>query len=1438
MTASAQVEVISDDGSGTGTTTWTNDNVYILDGFVFVNEGQVLTIEEGTVIKGMPGTGADASALIVARGGQIFAEGTAEEPIIFTFEADPLDGSTPFDTRGEWGGLIVLGDAQLNSTPGETQIEGIPETEPRGLYGGDNDEDNSGVIRYVSVRHGGSDIGAGNEINGITLGGVGSGTTIEYVEVFSNVDDGIEFFGGTVDVKYATVAFCGDDSYDYDEGWRGKGQFWLTVQDAIGGEGDRGGEHDGGTDPEDGMPFTTPVIYNATYIGRGIDANRRALTFRDNAGGEYHNSIFANWGRGIDIENLADGEDSYARFQGGDLALAGNVFQDVTADGDLCTGQPATAEDIFTISMGSGWASEADSIAALEASTAAFVASFDGNGNSVAETGIEYVLDQENGGLNPVPTTNFDGGTPATDDFFDAVSFKGAFDPAADNWLLGWSALDSFGFLQNDTDCGQTITITDDGSGTGTTTWFACNEYILDGFVFVNEGQCLTIEAGTVIKGAPGTGADASALIVARGGKIFAEGTADAPIIFTFEADPLDGSTPYDTRGEWGGLLVLGNAQLNSTPGETQIEGIPETEPRGLYGGNDDEDNSGVLKYISIRHGGTDIGAGNEINGLSLGGVGSGTTIEHIEVISNADDGIEFFGGTVRVKYATVAFCGDDSFDYDEGWRGFGQYWFTVQDEPGAEGDRGGEHDGGTDPEDGTPYTTPKVFNATYIGRGIDAGRRAVTFRDNAGGEYHNSVFANWGRGIDIENLADGEDSYERFLAGDLALAGNVFQDVTADGDLCTGQPATAEDIFKISMGSGWASEADSIAALEASTAAFVASFDANGNSVADLGLDYVILEGSGGLDPVPVTNFGGGTPATDDWFDAVTFKGAFNPDEDNWLFGWTLLDAYGFIGEPESDDCDQVITVTDTGAGTGTTTWQACNTYLLDGFVFVNEGQCLTIEAGTVIKGLPGTGADASALVVARGGKIFAEGTEENPIIFTFEADPLDGSTPYDTNGEWGGLIVLGNASLNSTPGETQIEGIPETEPRGLYGGNDDEDNSGVIRYVSVRHGGSDIGAGNEINGITLGGVGNGTTVEHVEVISNFDDGIEFFGGTVDVKYACVAFCGDDSFDYDEGWRGKGQFWFTVQDDSGDGTGDRGGEHDGGTDPEDGTPFTTPEIYNATYIGRGIDAGRRALTFRDNAGGKYMNSIFYNWGRGVDIENLADGEDSFARFEAGDLELGGNCFWNVTEEGAAEAADIFTISMGEGWESEADSLAALASSTDTWVASFEANGNAVEDPILNYEVTEGSEQLNPKPLASDVSATPPSDPWYTAASYKGAFDPSENCTWLHGWSFLDERMFIGCFTGVEDDRAISGDALTVYPNPNNGIFTVELGQATGIANLDVVDLTGRIVANTPLNNLPAGSQVNVDLSGFDKGIYLVQLQNGTSVKTARVIVR
>jgi hypothetical protein len=445
-----------------GTFTWTKDNTYILQERVFVDSGCVLNIEAGTIIEGAPGQGTDATALIVARGAQIFARGTAAEPIVFTAEGD--NPANPFDIgpniKGRWGGLIILGNASLNSSPGFSSIEGLPTGDSRSLYGafadGETDDmDNSGVITYVSIRHGGTSIAPNNDINGLTLGGVGAGTEIHHVEVLFNFDDGVEFFGGTVNTKYMLVAFCGDDSYDYDEGYRGKNQFWVTIQsDSIG---DRCGEFDGGTDPELGTPFATPTVYNATFIGRGAGAGRRIMTIRDNAGGSFCNSIFLDQDRGVDIEILGNGDDSYKHFQDGNLTLESNIFWNVAGN---------TQADLFRITADKYRCNDAanpaqcraDSTAEVSAAVTAFANYFGTAGNENVDPMIKELssnsrVDRQEA-LDPRPTA----GGPAytgslcayTDPFFTEVNYKGAFAADGDFWLAEWSFLNDLGYFTPD----------------------------------------------------------------------------------------------------------------------------------------------------------------------------------------------------------------------------------------------------------------------------------------------------------------------------------------------------------------------------------------------------------------------------------------------------------------------------------------------------------------------------------------------------------------------------------------------------------------------------------------------------------------------------------------------------------------------------------------------------------------------------------------------------------------------------------------------------------------------------------------------------------------------------------------------------------------------------------------------------------------------------
>lgn len=323
-------KVINDNGLGTGSTTWTKDKEYIIEGKVYVNDGQVLTIEAGTVIKARQGSGTAASALIVARGGKIIAEGTAVDPIIFTAESDDLEGSLNINDNGLWGGLIILGSASINTPTGETHIEGIPISEPRGIFGGNNDQDNSGILRYVSIRHGGTDLGKDNEINGLTLGGVGSETIIDNIEVIANADDGVEIFGGTVNIGNLVVANCDDDAVDIDLGYRGNGQFWCLLQNSN--YGDKLIEIDGGEEIKTAQPYTNPSIFNVTGVGRGTEYSNKLISFNDNAGGIIANSVFINQKKGIEIEYSSVRDNSFTQWQNGNLQIKNNIFYNINGN--------------------------------------------------------------------------------------------------------------------------------------------------------------------------------------------------------------------------------------------------------------------------------------------------------------------------------------------------------------------------------------------------------------------------------------------------------------------------------------------------------------------------------------------------------------------------------------------------------------------------------------------------------------------------------------------------------------------------------------------------------------------------------------------------------------------------------------------------------------------------------------------------------------------------------------------------------------------------------------------------------------------------------------------------------------------------------------------------------------------------------------------------
>lgn len=336
----------------------------------------------------------------------------------------------------------------------------------------------------------------------------------------------------------------------------------------------------------------------------------------------------------------------------------------------------------------------------------------------------------------------------------------------------------------------------------------------------------------------------------------------------------------------------------------------------------------------------------------------------------------------------------------------------------------------------------------------------------------------------------------------------------------------------------------------------------------------------------------------------------------------------------PETPDPQSI-----TGEITVNTTWTNDRIWVLNQKVVVKSGVTLTIEAGTIIKGSEGQGSLASALVIARGGKIMAEGTASQPIIFTSINDNIAVGQTAGTNlsaadnGLWGGLLIMGKAkgSFVGDVSEYNIEGIPASDTFGLYGGTDDADNSGSLKYVSIRHGGAEIGEGNEINGLTLGCVGSGTVIQNIEVVANYDDGIEFFGGTVSVTNALVWSVGDDGLDIDQAYSGSITNAMVIQ-----GTTSQSGLEIDGREGSLERGFTIDKLTL-----KGNSSASKIAEYKSKAYGITKNVYAYGWSATSTIK-ISDVVSS-DNFVAGNLDF---INWQLTLASGATLASTLSNSF------------------------------------------------------------------------------------------------------------------------------------------------------------------------------------------------
>lgn len=397
--------------------------------------GMVCTTDDDNATTGCPGgtnaCGAPAeegTALVVTRGGRLVAEGTREQPIVFT------SANTTNPAPGNWGGIVLLGSAPTNNDPPDmAQIEGLPPTTGRGVYGGTDAASSCGSLRYVRIEYAGYIFGRNNELNGLTVGGCGSGTELEYIQVHRGLDDGIEFFGGTVNVKHAIVTGTGDDSLDYDLGWTGNVQFFIAQQRNAPGE-ERCIEGDNHPSTFNRTPQTRPTIFNFTCIGAGVvpGVNRATLShdgaiIRRGASANLENSIFyGSPDNGIQIDNTTTMDPASQLYQSGTTVIAHNILFSIGQDG--MSMRPFNVDDPGTTMRGT----------ALEAQLAA--------ANRVVDPMFPAtVIDFTAPDFRPAssgPTTSDVAAIPTTPaGFFEAAPYIGAVDPGATGelWYQGWT---------------------------------------------------------------------------------------------------------------------------------------------------------------------------------------------------------------------------------------------------------------------------------------------------------------------------------------------------------------------------------------------------------------------------------------------------------------------------------------------------------------------------------------------------------------------------------------------------------------------------------------------------------------------------------------------------------------------------------------------------------------------------------------------------------------------------------------------------------------------------------------------------------------------------------------------------------------------------------------------------------------------------------------
>jgi hypothetical protein len=525
-------------------------------------------------------------------------------------------------------------------------------------------------------------------------------------------------------------------------------------------------------------------------------------------------------------------------------------------------------------------------------------------------------------------------------------------------------------------------------------------------------------------------------------------------------------------------------------------------------------------------------------------------------------------------------------------------------------------------------------------------------------------------------------------------------------------------------------------------------------------------------------------------FFQSTSYRGAFAPaPEEMWTAGWCNWDPQNAVYAAP--------TVTVSANITENTTWTASNTYLLQGQIYVKNNATLTIEAGTVIHGDINT--DGSGLFITKGSKLIAIGTASQPIVFT-SSQPV-GSRSL---GDWGGIILLGKAANNNPGGIGNIEGIAPSADTEFGGGTspDDNDNSGTLQYVRIEFGGYVYAQNKEINGLTFGSVGRGTTIDHIQVSFANDDAFEWFGGTVNCKNLVAYRCLDDDWDTDNGYRGNVQFCLGVKDpeiaDNPSVSTSEGFESDNNSAGDATTPLTAAIFSNVTDIGplRGdistagsVEVGfRRAARIRRNSNLKIVNSVLIDHLRGVHIDGT------------------------LCEENATSGSIVFKNNI---------------------IAGNQAGKVCEVNTGSTFEINDWfGQNSNDSLVSTDGILTTPYN--YLAPDYR----PASASMALTGADFSD-AIFNGLILSM-NTIASELSPVILFPNPASSFTTLSFhSKSANTVSMDVVDLSGRsMLKNSANQQLTEGmNTLKLNTETLNPGFYFIILNNDKTQQSFKFII-